>query len=190
MIDATLLESLAALFSVINVALLARRSVWNFAFGLVAVALYAFVFLDARLYAVAGLQMVFLAAQIAGVIAWRRAPASAGEMAVRPLPRRHWLGVIGIGLGSSAILTVILRHTDAAAPMMDGYIAGFSLMAQGLTNGRYTQSWPLWTAINAASIALYAGQSLWFTAALSVILLVIALVGWRQWARHVPTTVP
>ena len=184
------LEAVAALCAVANVGLLARRSVWNFGFGLVSVTLYGIVFLDARLYAVAGLQAVFFAAQIAGLIAWRRAPAAGGEVAVRALPTKGWSMVIVGGVIVGTALALLLGRTDAAAPIMDGGIAGFSLVAQVLTNGRYVQSWPVWAAVNGISVLLYAGQQLWLTAGLSVVLVGIALAGWRHWTRQAATPAP
>lgn len=50
-----LVEALAAALLLANVWLVARRSLWNYAFALAAVSLYAAVFLDARLYAAFGL---------------------------------------------------------------------------------------------------------------------------------------
>jgi nicotinamide mononucleotide transporter len=179
------LEAMAALCGVINAVLLARRSVWNFPFGMAMVTLYAIVFFNARLYAVAGLQLFFFIAQIIGLIAWTRAPADAGETEIRAMPPRWWLPVLLAGLGLSAALAWLLGRTDAASPLVDGSVAGFSLVAQGLTNGRYLQSWPLWVAINIVSVMLYAGQNLWLTAALYALLLAISLYSWWRWHRLV-----
>ena len=49
------LEWVAASFGVINIALLIWRTVWNYPFGMIMVALYIFVFWEKRLYAEAGL---------------------------------------------------------------------------------------------------------------------------------------
>jgi nicotinamide mononucleotide transporter len=177
------LEAIAAFCGVINSVLLARRSVWNFPFGMAMVALCAVVFFNARLYAVAGLQLFFFIAQVIGFIAWRRAPASAGETEIRTMPPHWWPPVIVSGLALSAGFALLLGRTDAAAPVTDGSVAAFSLVAQVLTNGRYLQSWPLWTAINIVSVALYAGQNLWLTAGLYAILLGIAVYCWWTWHR-------
>lgn len=177
------LETLAALCGLANVILLARRSVWNFPFGMAMVSIYAGIFIDARLYAVAGLQIFFLIAQIAGLHAWRNAPTDAGDVAIRSMPPRWWPLVLAAGIGSSVVLAILLSLTNAAAPINDGSVAAFSLVAQGLTNGRYLQSWPLWVGVNIASIFLYAGQSLWLTAGLYAVLLIIALYSWWHWAR-------
>lgn len=180
-------EILAAGFGLANIALLARRSVWNYPCGMAMVAILAFVFLQARLYAVAGLQIFFLAAQVHGLWAWNRAPDRtadrAGTVTVRPLPRRGWALVLAGGVAACAVLGLALAETDAASPWLDGSVAGWSIVAQLLTNGRYLESWPIWVGINLVSIGLYASQSLWITAALYVAFLGGALYGWRSWQQ-------
>jgi nicotinamide mononucleotide transporter len=176
-------ELVAAGFGLANVVLLARRSVWNYPCGMVMVAILAVVFWNSRLYAVAGLQIFFFVAQAHGLISWLRAPASEGQVLVRRLPRRGWAVVIASALAASALLALLLRETDAAAPMVDGAVAGWSLVAQLLTNLRMLQAWPLWVGINIVSIGLYASQSLWVTTFLYVAFLVVALWSWQLWRR-------
>ncbi len=178
------MELIAAGFGLANMALLARRSVWNFPCGMVMVAILAVLFWQSRLYAVAGLQAFFLLAQLIGWAAWRRAGSS--EISVVRLPRRRWLPVAAAGTALSIALAALLAQTDAAAPISDGAVAGWSLVAQGLTNVRAVESWPLWAAINAVSVALYASQALWITAGLYTVFLGIALWSWRAWRRLAP----
>ena len=174
---------MAAAFGLANIALLARRSVWNYPCGMAMVAILAVVFWNSRLYAVAGLQLFFFAAQAHGLMAWIKAPADANGngVAVRRLPRKGWPVVLASGAGASAALAILLAQTDAAAPIADGAVAGWSLVAQLLTNLRMLESWPLWVGINIVSIALYASQSLWVTAALYAAFLAGSLWSWRLW---------
>lgn len=174
-------ELLAAAFGLANIALLARRSVWNYPCGMAMVTILGVLFWQSRLYAVAGLQLFFLAAQAHGLIAWVRAPAADGQVAVRRLPRRGWPVVLATGAAASVGLALLLAQTDAAAPIPDGTVAGWSLVAQLLTNLRMLESWPLWVGINIVSIALYASQALWVTAALYVAFLAGAIWSWRLW---------
>ncbi|MEN9932025.1 MAG: hypothetical protein RIS17_598 [Pseudomonadota bacterium] len=174
-------ELLASAFGLANIVLLARRSVWNFPCGMAMVAILAVVFWNSRLYAVAGLQVFFLAAQIHGLRAWLKAPADDGQVMVRRLAPGQWPLVALGGIVASAALAAMLMQTDAAAPVADGAVAGWSLAAQLLTNLRMLESWPIWVAINIASIGLYASQALWITAGLYVVFLAGALYSWRQW---------
>jgi nicotinamide riboside transporter PnuC len=68
-----ILEWVAAGLGLVNIALLVRRSVWNYAFGMAMVAIYVFVFYESRLYAESGLQVFFFAAQGWGWWLWARA---------------------------------------------------------------------------------------------------------------------
>jgi nicotinamide mononucleotide transporter len=176
-------EILAAGFGLANILLLARRSVWNYPCGMAMVAILAFVFVEARLYAVAGLQIFFFLAQVQGLWAWLKAPEQQGAVAVRRLPSRRWPLALGSGVAVSVLLALLLRETDAASPWADGSVAGWSVVAQLLINSRYVESWPIWVGINLLSIGLYASQSLWITAALYVAFLVGAVMGWRSWQQ-------
>ena len=59
-------EWVAAGLGVFNVGLLVRRSIWNYPFGLAMVALYFFVFFEARLYSDVLLQIFFFVVQLYG----------------------------------------------------------------------------------------------------------------------------
>ncbi|MFX9912163.1 nicotinamide mononucleotide transporter family protein, partial [Acinetobacter baumannii] len=77
------IEWTAAGLGVLNIALLVRRSVWNFPAGMAMVALYAIVFREARLYGEAGLQVFFFAAQGWGWWLWARAGGRDSRVPVR-----------------------------------------------------------------------------------------------------------
>lgn len=178
------LEISAALFGLINIILIARRSLWNYPFGVVMVSLYFIVFLQARLYSAAGLQMFFLVSQIYGWWYWRRATAGATPVPVRPLAvRGRWLALAAGTLGTLALGLAMSRLTDAAAPWVDAGNAAWSMVAQLLTDRRHVESWLLWIGINIMSVWLYTTQGLLPTAMLYVVFLGIACWGWDQWRR-------
>src|ERR1044071_5733762 len=89
------IEIVAAALGVINVLLVVRRSTWNYPFGIVMVALYFFVFWEAKLYSDALLQIFFLVIQLYGWWAWVHAKHVDHRVAVGWMPwnrRRRWLG--------------------------------------------------------------------------------------------------
>src|SRR5215472_4218371 len=63
-------EIVAAALGLVNVGLLVRRSIWNYAFGIASVALYGYVFYTARLYSDAILQIYFFTMQFYGWWNW------------------------------------------------------------------------------------------------------------------------
>jgi nicotinamide mononucleotide transporter len=66
-------EAAAALLGLINVALVVRRSVWNYPFGLAMVTLYGVLFFEQRLYSDMLLQGFFFVIQLYGWVNWARA---------------------------------------------------------------------------------------------------------------------
>lgn len=178
------LEAVAAALLLANVWLVARRSLWNYAFGIAAVTLYGTVFWDARLYAATGLQVLFLGLNIYGLINWRSARANAGEVRVSPLPS-HGLAISfgAIVLLTACIAMLLTRTTDAQMPLWDSANTATALAAQWWQARRKIETWLFWILVNIGSIGLYATQGLWFTTATYAVLLLVAVHGWREWRR-------
>jgi len=180
----TLIEALAALLVVVNVALVARRSIWNYPFAILAVAIYAVVFFDARLYSDMLLQGFFLAVNIVGWVDWARVKGQAGEVVVGVLRGRDRLfWAIGIVVAASAWGAGMHAFTDASYPWWDAAIAAASIAAQWLQARRRIESWWLWITVNVASVPLYAVKGLWFTTALYLVVLAISVAGLVDWRR-------
>lgn len=176
------LEWVAAGLGVINVALVVRRSVWNYPFGLAMVSLYFVVFAEARLYSDALLQVFFFVVQLYGWRNWVRAKAEAGEVQVGLLTVRERIGWSAATLAASLAWGLgMARFTDAAAPIVDAGVAGFSVSAQILMARRKLENWVVWIGVDIVAIGLYASRGLALTAGLYGLFLLLATVGFFQW---------
>jgi nicotinamide mononucleotide transporter len=82
--------------------------------------------------------------------------------------------------GHSALL---VRFTDAAAPLADSVVLAFSVIAQGLLMGRRIETWPCWLAVNTIAIPLFYSRGLWLTAGLYAVYWVNAVIALRVWRR-------
>lgn len=185
----TAAEWTAAGLGVVNIALLVRRSVWNYPFGMTMVTLYAFVFWHQRLYAEAGLQGFFFVAQGWGWWLWLRALHRQGEASgqgvpvrwLDPMSRLVWLvATLALALNLGLVLN---RFTDAAMPFADAAIAGASVTAQVLLAFRRVENWIVWIAVDVAAIGLYLNRGLYPTSVLYVLLLVMSVFGMIEWVR-------
>ncbi len=177
-------EAFASLLLLLNVWLVARRSMWNYAFGIAAVSIYALVFWEARLYAAFALQFLFLALNLYGLWNWRRAQAESGELPVLRMSRpERWATAAGIVLMAVGIGLLLARTTDAASPFWDSANTALALSAQYWQARRRVETWLFWILVNIGSVGLYATQSLWFTSCVYAVLLLVALYGWREWRQ-------
>jgi len=175
-------EGVAALLILVNVVLVALRSIWNYAFGIVGVAIYAVVFFHAKLYSDTLLQVFFLIVQVYGLWQWRRSQRDAGEVVVERLTITARLGwAAGIVLAILGWGWLMHRFTDASFPWWDASVAMISVAAQYLMSVRKLENWWLWILANIVSIGLYAAKALWITTGLYVLLLGISVVGLARW---------
>ncbi|MBV9331077.1 MAG: nicotinamide mononucleotide transporter [Alphaproteobacteria bacterium] len=179
------LENAAALLGLVNVGLLVRRSIWNYAFGIGSVGLYGYVFFSARLYSDAILQIYFFGMQFYGWWNWYHGLNRDGLARIETLPTRMRLMLGGTTLGIALALGLAFRtYTNAAAPFLDASLAATSVTAQYLLSVRKLENWLLWIAADVAYIGLYYWKGLFSTAILYAVFLVLSLAGLLEWLHE------
>ena len=142
---------------------------------------YLVVFYQSRLYSDALLQVFFIAFTLYGWWHWWRGVRKEGEVRVVPLSLRGCiLGLLAGALGSFA-LGGLMIHIGAALPYLDAALTSFSLVASWWEARKLTANWWLWIAIDGIYIGEYAYKALWLTAVLSAVLVVLAVIGLRDW---------
>jgi nicotinamide mononucleotide transporter len=178
------LEILAVLLGLANIVLIVRRSLWNYPFGIAMVSLYFFIFLEAKLYSDALLQIFFFVVQLYGWWCWLRGRDMAGTLIVLRAGSTTlllWAVVIALAIGLWGWL--MHRFTDAAFPWWDAAVAMISIGAQIMMSRRWIENWAAWVLVDALAVGLYAARGLTLTAGLYALFLVIAAWGWREWAQ-------
>ncbi len=176
------LETFGAVTGAACVLLVVRRSVWNFPVGIASCAAYLAYFAQGRLYADAGLQVVFILLSVHGWAAWAR-----GGTAVKPVRRVPLGEVTVLAAAFPAVwlgLTLVLTAVDGAAPILDAYVTTMSLAAQWLLNRRYVESWLAWIAVDQVSVALFWSRDMHLTAGLYAVFLAMCVAGLVEWRRH------
>jgi nicotinamide mononucleotide transporter len=180
----TTLEIIAVCFGLANIMLLIRRSIWNYPFGIVMVALYFVFFQEQRLYSEMLLQIFFAVVQAAGWFAWWRTGGLDGPIAVRRMPvAERFVWPIGIAVGIGFWGFTVVKLTDGVAPFWDASIAIGSVAAQILLVRRMIENWLLWIAVDILAIGLYFNRGIYPTAGLYVVFLIMCFIGWFEWRR-------
>ena len=174
--EVSYLEFIASVVSFIGVALgiTAKRITWPW-WALSSV-LYGVFFLHYKLYASAALQLVFIAAAIAGWYGWEPTGAKPG-----PFKNKFRFYTIGAILVATLALGPVLKWAGAASTYVDALLFFGSLAAQILMVYEKYDSWPMWLVVDAGYVALYASQGLLFTTLLYVAFTAMAALGWSTW---------
>lgn len=177
-------EAIGAATSLYAIYLVARRTVWCWPIGLIGIALYGWIFFDAKLYSDMLLQGVFAASQAYGWVHWktkldednkvRVAEASADELL---------LGLAAGAVGAIALGYVMATMTDAAAPWLDATLTSLSLVGQLWTARRLIQSWYLWFSVDVVYVGLFLVKGLYITAGLYAIFVGMCFYGIQRWRQ-------
>ncbi len=180
-------ELLANAFNAASILLAGRNSVHTWWTGIVGCILFCWVFVAARLYGDATLQLFFVATSVAGWVQWKRDGNGTGsELEIRTSSRVRTLAFTGAGLVFTGCYAWLLhRFTDAAAPVPDSAVLGFSVTAQLLLMGRRVETWWFWLFVNTIAVPLFFSRGLRLTALLYAGFWVNAVVSLRHWRKLV-----
>ena len=177
-------ELVAAVITLVSIWLATREHIWYYPTGLVALAMYTWLFYEAKLYAESLLQIVCFALMVYGWYEWLHGGEKRTELAVTRTPRWAWMIGVACGIvGSLIVIALQLRYTDNPAPYIDSSLLVWSLVAQWMTARKWIENWILWVIINTISVPLYVSRDLGFTAALYIGLWILAILGYVQWRR-------
>ena len=146
--------------------------------------LYLYVFIDAKLYVDASLQLFYIAGALYGWVRWH----NRGEgLKVTSWDARIHIQLILCALGAGNALGWYLAHTtDAAYPYLDSSLAVLSILATWLQARKLLESWVYWIGIDLLYIALYLAKDLTITASLFGLYVVLACVGYARWRAIAP----
>ncbi|RSZ57930.1 nicotinamide mononucleotide transporter [Massilia atriviolacea] len=180
----TPLELTALVLSVVTVVLNIRQTHWAWLFAIASSAVYGVVFLNARLYGDMGLQGVFIAVSVWGWYQWLYGGEQHAPLTATWSSRAGWVaGIVGWLLLFAAIGYLLRTLTDTDVPHIDGFLTAGSLLGQLLLSRKKVENWIVWIVVDVLYVGLYIHKDLYATAILYAAFVVMAVFGWRAWAR-------
>jgi nicotinamide mononucleotide transporter len=180
----SVLELVAVVLSLVNVALTVRQNIWCWPVGIVATGLFIVVFHHAKLYADFGLYIFFFLQQFYGWYHWFYGGERKNDLPVRWTRPSHLAWLLALGAVSAAGFGYSLAtYTQASFPYWDSVIAAFSVVAQFMLAWKLIENWLIWVAVDVLGVAVYWAKGLKPTAVLYAIFLVLATIGFFQWRQ-------
>jgi nicotinamide mononucleotide transporter len=98
-------------------------------------------------------------------------------------PGRGAIWVIVIVVGSVFLGRFMKRRTRAALPYVDAATTVMSVVAQYLLGCKVLENWVLWIVADVVDTGVYLRRKLYLTSLLYLVLLVLAVMGFVEWAR-------
>ena len=176
-----------------------KASIWLWLVSVIMPIVHGYLYWARGLYADFGMEVYYVLAAVYGYAMWRWArnnsetPKGNGtHEAVRPIsrfPLQRVVPVALIGLALWAgIYWVLITWTDSTVPLCDSFTTALSMVALWALAQKYAEQWLLWLVVDAVCTVLYIYKQIPFTACLYAFYTVMAVLGYRQWLRKIPTT--
>jgi nicotinamide mononucleotide transporter len=183
------LELFAAVITAYSVWLTARENIWCWPTGIVSVVLYGWIFWQARLYANAWLQVLYLILIIYGWYEWLHGGKHHAALQVSRTPMAGWMVTIVLGVAASAGLGWAMKHyTNAAMPYSDAGTTAFSVAAEAMTTRKWIENWIVWIVVDGVTTWMLFVQRLYASTFLYASFLVLAVIGWIEWKKSLVRT--
>lgn len=202
MLTVTFLEAAATVLGILCVLGFIRQNVWAWPTAALSAILFGIVFHEASLFANMGLQAAYVALAIYGWHQWRGGGPERGGVHVQRLRARQGaaLGALVI-IAATAILALLVwvAHGVPFAPSdmaafvaaeparaLDALATAMSLAGTWMQAKKILENWLLWIVTDLVLAGVFLSQGLYFTTALYVLYLAMALAGYRQWHKALP----
>ncbi len=187
------LELFAALLGIISVWYARKENILVFPFGIINVAIYVYICFAARLYANAGINVVYLISNIYGWYMWSRVDEDDQKLQIKRNTFKEniisWTAVIIIYVAVFFLLRYVNRtdtdYIQSYLPYIDSFNTAFFLVATILMALKKLENWQFWIIGNVLSIPIYASQGLYFTSGQYTVFLVLAILGYTEWKKKI-----
>lgn len=178
----TTIEVFGAIFGFLSVYFTIKQNIWCWYFGLLQVVLYCFVFYTSKLYSDMILHIIYIFLQVLGWYSWKYDGSHKSTLRITLI--KNVIFWIGLTVLTTFILGYVMQtKTDASYPYEDAFITVASLVAQYLMIKKVLQSWLFWIVVDVVAIIIYYYKGLYFTTALYVLFLNMAIIGYLEWKK-------
>ncbi|MDR2586180.1 MAG: nicotinamide riboside transporter PnuC [Prevotellaceae bacterium] len=156
-----------------------RKIMWIV--GMLTSSVYIYIFIKNGFYALAALNVYYVAMSIYGLWKWSVAPD------ICRTPKRTALFCLLFICLLFIVLTPILNHyTDAPLPWADALLSSMGVVATWMLARSYLEQWWVWIFANLLAVGVCAWQGLYPSSILFAAYTIAAVIGYRRWLNFCP----
>jgi len=182
--DFSPLELTAVVLAIAYLLLAIRQNIWCWLCAGVSTAIYAWLFIGAKLYMESVLNAFYFVMAIYGWYFWTTGETKDHERPVVCWPLQTHAAAIVVILAFSVINGYFLsRHTDAAFPYVDSLTTWSAIWATFLVARKVLENWWYWLGIDMASVFIYWTRDLQLTSLLFLVYVIMIPFGLVSWSR-------
>lgn len=187
------LELFAVIFGVVSVWFARNENILVFPTGIINVLLFIYIFFSARLYANAGINVLYLATNIYGWYNWSRKKEDESAVKITRTTGEQNILIILFAIAFYVAVLFLLRwynradleYVNSYVPWIDALNTSVFLCATILMTVKKLENWVFWILGNVISIPITISQGLYFTGIQYAVFLILALSGYVEWRKKV-----
>lgn len=178
---------ISAMTGITCTVLISNKLVANYYFGIINVALYAYLSYQSKLYGDAMLNaFYYFPMQFVGIYMWKKNKSDNGEVEARALTAKQKFILALVSIVAIVIYSLFLKFLGGNIPLIDSASTVLSVIAMILMVKQYLEQWYLWIIVNTISIimwaiSLYQGSGEFATLLMWILYLLNSLYGLYKW---------
>ncbi len=180
-------EVIAVVTAILYLAFAIREKIVCWIFAAISTAIYAWLFVEAKLYMESVLNVFYLIMAGYGWYVWNSGRDDGHEKPVTAWPlKTHGVAIVAIVVLSLSSGYFLSNYSDAAFPYIDSLTTWSAIWATFLIARKVLENWWYWLLIDIASVFIYWSRDLQLTAvlfAVYVTMIPIGLINWRKSMR-------
>ncbi len=182
-------EFLGTLFSLIYLYYSIRQNIWLWFWGLMASAIYAYIFFKYAIYADMGLQVYYIFFSIYGWYSWyfgNLKKSKTEQPHIRFTEKKVAIILIIITLVLFVLMSqLLINFSDSKIPYWDAFTTAAGITATWMLAKKYIEHWLVWIVVDLTSSGLYFYKELYFTIFLYLVYTFMAIIGYLQWKKDI-----
>ena len=190
------LELIAVILGILSVWYARKEKILVFSFGIANVSIYIYICFIAKLFANAGINIVYLISNIFGWYMWSgKSDNQRLEISKNTIKQNviSWFSVVLIYIIVFFILRWVNRdnieYMESYLPWIDSFNTAFFLVATILMAVKKIENWLFWIIGDIISIPIFASQGLFFTSIQYTVFLILAILGWKEWRQKLKSKI-
>ena len=178
------IESLAVIFAIIYLILVAKEDVKCWYAAIISSILYIYIMYDADLIMESMLQIFYVLMAVYGWLQWNNIVDKKIKLKIKSWRKINHIYAIFLIIVLSIISGMLLqKYTEAALPFMDAFTTWGAIISTYMVAKKILENWIYWFVIDSISIYLYVSRELYLTAILFLIYLIIIFFGYKSWKK-------
>ncbi|GAB6010922.1 nicotinamide riboside transporter PnuC [Viscerimonas tarda] len=184
-IETNWVEIIGAIAGIIYLYLEYKADIRMWPVGIIMSSFYIYVFIQAKFYAFACINIYYILAAMYGWIKWHKSKViESDNTGIIHTPRNYYPKLVGVTIPVFALISYLLtQYTDSPVPYGDSFVTTLSIVSMWMLAHKFVEQWLLLVILNAVSVVLYYTQALYPTSVMYLIYAIVSILGYVRWKK-------